>query len=89
MDIWGQIQLPTTGENAFVQVKSTATLDTLNEYVDRFQGSKAYERMFFVWHSGPLNEELEIEGVTLIGPGKLAELILSSGLTRWLRNKVS
>ncbi len=84
-----ELELPTTGENAFVQVKSTATLDTLNEYVERFQGSKAYERMFFVWHSGPLNEELEIEGVTLIGPGKLAELILSSGLTRWLRNKVS
>lgn len=84
-----ELELPTTGENAFVQVKSTATLDILNEYVASFQGSKAYDRMFFVWHSGPLNEELEIGGVTLIGPDKLAELILSSGLTRWLRNKVS
>ena len=44
--------------------------------------------MFFVWHSGPLNEDQKIDGVTLIGPEKLSEIILESGLTRWLRKKV-
>lgn len=43
---------------------------------------------FFVWHSGPLNEDQQIDGVTLIGPEKLSEIILESGLTRWLRKKV-
>lgn len=84
-----ELELPTTGERAFVQVKSTADLNTFNEYVAHFQASTAYDRMFFVWHSGSLTEKQMVEGVTLIGPNKLAEMVLSSGLTRWLRNKVS
>ena len=84
-----ELELPTTGERAFVQVKSKADVNTFNEYVALFQASTAYDRMFFVWHSGSLSEEKMVEGVTLIGPNKLAEMVLSSGLTRWLRNKVS
>ncbi len=59
-----------------------------DEYVKRFHECDAYDRMFFVWHSGPLNEDQQIDGVTLIGPEKLSEIILESGLTRWLRKKV-
>ncbi|SIT49264.1 conserved hypothetical protein [Paraburkholderia piptadeniae] len=84
-----ELELPTTGEKAFVQVKSDATVASLSEYVEQFGSSAAYARMFFVWHTGALPEHTAIEGVTLLGPTRLAQLILDSGLSRWLREKVS
>lgn len=84
-----ELELPTTKEQAFVQVKSVADQSVFSEYLSRFQTSDSYDRMFFVWHRGTLSEDLHAEGVTMIGPTKLAELILDTGLARWLRNKVS
>jgi hypothetical protein len=84
-----ELELPTTSEKAFVQIKSRADLDALSQYEKRFREATAYKRMFFIWHSGSLSESIKVEGITLIGPNKLAELILDSGLTRWLRKKVS
>jgi len=84
-----ELELPTTQERAFVQVKSVADESVLSEYLSLFQASHSYSRMFFVWHRGALREDREHDGVTLIGPNRLAELIVSTGLTRWLRDKVS
>ncbi|EPJ7187020.1 MULTISPECIES: hypothetical protein [Enterobacteriaceae] len=84
-----ELELPTTGEKAFVQIKSYANAGTLSEYEKRFRETTAYKRMFFIWHSGPLSESIKADCITLIGPDKLAGLILDSGLTRWLRKKVS
>lgn len=84
-----ELELPTTQERAFVQVKSEATMASLQEYAERLGASAAYARMFFVWHTGSLPEETVMEGVTLLGPARLAQLILDSGLSRWLREKVS
>ncbi len=84
-----ELELPTTGERAFVQVKSEANPQSLKDYADCFKNNSAFTRMFFVWHSGSLAEDEKIEGVALIGPNKLAELILNSGLSEWLRKKVS
>jgi hypothetical protein len=84
-----ELELPTTGEKAFVQIKSHADACAFSEYEKRFRETSAYERMFFIWHSGPLSENIKAEGITLIGPDKLAGLILDSGLSRWLRKKVS
>lgn len=85
-----ELTLPTTSENAFVQIKSKADINSLRDYENQFRNSNAYNRMFFVWHSGPLKEDhKDINGITLIGPYKLAEMILDSGLSRWLRNKVA
>lgn len=84
-----ELELPTTGERAFVQVKSVADHSVFSEYLSLFQSSDSYDRMFFVWHKGTLSEELREKGVTMIGPKKLSELILETGLARWLRNKVS
>lgn len=84
-----ELELPTTSEKAFVQIKSRANVDALREYEKVFRETTAYERMFFIWHSGSLSESIKADGITLIGPDKLAELILESGLTRWLRKKVS
>lgn len=80
--------LPTTGERAFVQVKSQANQASLSDYLQRFSAS-SHDRMFFVWHTGEINCDRATEGVTLVGPQKLAKMILDAGLSSWLREKVS
>lgn len=84
-----ELESPTTGEKAFVQIKSHADAHAFSEYEKRFRETSAYERMFFIWHSGSLSENIKADDITLIGPNKLAGLILDSGLSRWLRKKVS
>lgn len=83
-----ELILPTTEERAFVQVKSEATANSLHEYVREFGKSGAYTRMFFVWHSGDTPSSTE-DGVTLLGPDRLAKMVLDTGLWSWLRNKAS
>jgi hypothetical protein len=83
-----ELMLPTTGERAFVQIKSSAGKRDLDEYRARLQNSGAYDRMFFVWHSGDVREVME-NNIALIGPDRLARMVFDAGLTTWLREKVS
>ncbi|CAA6603792.1 conserved hypothetical protein [Rhodospirillaceae bacterium LM-1] len=90
------LQLPTTGERAFVQVKSSANQTNFNEeYLEAFQNMKQFGRMFFVYHTvdGKENPPREIScadpSVTIIGPEKFAQMVLDAGLTSWLINRVS
>ena len=84
-----ELLLPTTGERAFVQVKSTARESDVSEYVERFTSSPAYNRMFFVWHTGMLGLDGHPPGVSLVGPDQLARMVIDAGLASWLREKVS
>jgi hypothetical protein len=84
-----ELVLPSTAERAFVQVKSQATLAALNEYASRLEQAEAYDRMFFVWHTGDISEDSGPEDVILLGPSKLARMVLDAGLSSWLREKVS
>jgi hypothetical protein len=84
-----ELILPSTAERAFVQVKSHATPAALNDYVSRLAQVEAYDRMFFVWHTGELPEGGQPTGVILLGPQKLARMVLDAGLSSWLREKVS
>lgn len=86
-----ELLLPTTGERAFVQIKSSTTEKELADYLDRYKDSGAYDRMFFVWHSGNAGTLKEDDGntVVLIGPERLAKMVFGAGLTSWLREKVS
>lgn len=84
-----ELVLPSTSERAFVQVKSAATAAGLKGYVSIFDKAVAYDRMFFVWHTGNLSEDLEIPGVILVGPNKLSRMVMDAGLSSWLREKVS
>jgi hypothetical protein len=43
--------------------------------------------MFYVFHSG--EAQTDDERVTVIGPEKLAELVVDAGLMNWLIRKVS
>lgn len=83
-----ELILPSTGERAFVQVKSSTKKNEVKEYAERLKATDAYDRMFFVWHTGDL-EDAVLEGVILIGPHKLAKMVFDAGLTSWLREKVS
>lgn len=83
-----ELMLPTTGERAFVQIKSTAGKEDVAEYLERLKNSDAYNRMFFVWHSGDVGE-VEDGSVILISPNRLAKMVFDAGLTSWLRDKVS
>jgi hypothetical protein len=80
------LTLPSTGERAFVQVKSKTTSAELAEYVARIEDG-TYDKMFFVYHSG--EAETQDRRVTVIGPEKLAELVMGAGLGTWLIRKVS
>lgn len=84
-----ELILPSTAERAFVQVKSQATSAALNDYVARLAEADAYNRMFFVWHTGDIPEESSPTGVILLGPLELSRMVLDAGLSSWLREKVS
>lgn len=80
--------LPSTGERAFVQIKAQASETDVQEYTRRFVEADAHSRMFFVWHTGNISREYETDGIYLIGPERLARMVLDAGLTSWLREKV-
>jgi hypothetical protein len=80
------LMLPSTGERAFVQVKSQTSSAELAEYISRLEATP-YQRMFYVYHSG--EPKTENERVIVIGPDKMAALVLDAGLVNWLIDKVS
>jgi hypothetical protein len=43
--------------------------------------------MFYVYHSG--EAKTDDDRVIVVGPEKLAELVMDAGLTNWLIRKVS
>jgi hypothetical protein len=78
--------LPSTGERAFVQVKSETKTDELAKYFAKI-GDGPYDRMFYVFHSG--EAETDDPRVTVIGPEQLADLVIDAGLISWLIRKAS
>lgn len=80
--------LPSTGERAFVQVKSKTSPRELAEYVERISDGP-YTRMFYVFHSGAANMKIPDPRVIIVGPEQLSELVMDAGLVSWLVRKVS
>jgi hypothetical protein len=80
------LMLPSTGERAFVQVKSHTTSAELAEYVGQLEGT-LYDQMFYVFHSG--EAKTDDERVIVMGPERIAEMVLDAGLVNWLIDKVS
>ena len=77
--------LPSTGERAFVQVKSVTGSTELESYIARIDDGP-YDRMFFVHHSGKVTTS--DPRVVVIGPKRLAEMVVDAGLVGWLIRKV-
>ncbi len=82
-----ELELPSTGEHAFVQVKSATDQSQLNEYIARM-GEIPDARMFYAYHTTSLPLVADDPRVTLVGPERLSELALEAGLFNWLIQKV-
>lgn len=82
-----ELELPSTGERAFVQIKSSATQMDLEQYRARFGGS-TYDRMFFAYHTAQGQIHSADPKITLLGADRLSRMILDAGLVNWLLDKV-
>ncbi len=82
------LEQPTTGETAFVQVKSKAGQAVLDDYIGRFRRSGTYDRMFFVCHSpaGTLSVD-DTAGVHIWAGDRLADAAVKAGLFDWLTER--
>lgn len=85
VDIDLLLDQPTTGETAWVQVKSSAGQAVLDDYLARFRRDGSAQRFYFVCHSP--------KGALVLPPGdrlhlwagdELARRALASGLLDWL-----
>jgi hypothetical protein len=79
-----------TNEIAFVQVKSTAAQQVLDDYVQRFQERREYyHRMIFAVHSpkGDLKPP-EDEPVQVWEGDRVAQLAVQLGLGEWIANRM-
>jgi len=78
------LELPSTGEHAFVQVKARTGQAEFDRYV---QDSKdeAFNRMFYVFHTGKITST--DEKITLVDADKLAHMTLDAGLLDWVIRK--
>ncbi len=82
-----ELVLPTTGEAAFVQVRLKPDQAQLEDYIERF-AERDDARMFYVYHTANSELREEDERVSIVGPNRLAELVLETGLFDWLLKKV-
>jgi hypothetical protein len=84
-DVDLELKHPTTGETAFVQVKSRASQAVLDDYIARYRAAGRYDRMFLVCHSpkGRWKAE-ESSDIHLWLGATLAERAISAGLYDWL-----
>ena len=76
---------PSTGESAWVQVKSSASQATLDDYLNRFRRDGSAEHFYFTVHSpkGPLTLPTE-RGLHLWAGEHLARATIAAGLFDWL-----
>ena len=89
-DIDLDLAMPISQKRIFVQVKSEASRDTFEDYINKFNEYEIYDEMYFVVHtSGDGLKSLENENITLIDMDKLPELVVNAGLIGWLIEKRS
>lgn len=79
------LELPTTGERAFVQVKAKTNQHEFESYYAAKSEIGVYSRMFFVFHTGDVSSEYD--DAIVIGPEVLGRMIVNSGLTDWVIQK--
>lgn len=79
------LRQPTTGETAFVQVKSQARQSVLDDYIERFRASEACDRGFFVCHteSGSLQKPGDAK-IHIWAGSAIADAAVAAGLFDWL-----
>lgn len=76
---------PTTNETAWVQVKSSASQATLDDYLERFRRDGSAQRFYFICHSPKGNLSLPPSSQLHLWAGvDLARSALAAGLLDWL-----
>lgn len=84
------LEQPSTGETAFVQVKSKAAQAVLDNYIGRFRRSGTHDRLFFICHSPKGNLSIDDPtGIHIWAGDRLADIVVKSGLFDWLTQKSS
>ncbi len=85
-----ELEEPITRDLYQVQVKSSATVDDFEEYALNFSPG-SFRRLYFVVHSPAeklANYQKIVEGVELILPERLAQMVVDFGLVDWLLRKI-
>jgi hypothetical protein len=84
------LEQPSTGETAWVQVKSTAGRAEIDDYLTRFRADGSYDRFYFVCHS-PIGAITipEEDRIHLWLGEYLADVALRSGMFDWLVDRTS
>jgi hypothetical protein len=81
--------LPSTGERAFVQIKSKTTQREFQKYLNKFNDAP-YDKMFYVFHTYSGAEfALNDDRVRLIDRAQIAKMVIDAGLTQWVMDKVA
>lgn len=79
--------LPSTGERAFVQVKSRTSQREFEKYLDSFIDAP-YDKMFYAFHTGPALSAND-DRVRLIDRAQIAKMVVDAGLTQWVMDRVA
>jgi hypothetical protein len=82
------LEMPLTGERAFVQVKTGATAADLDAYTARLDEMQDYARMFFVYHSSATPLVAASKRVTVVDARGVAKMVFECGLVDWVVGKV-
>ena len=86
-----ELEEPITGDKYQVQIKSAATVEDYEKYAKNFLPGK-FCKLYFVVHSPQeklANEKRRTyQGVELILPNRLAQMVVDFGLTEWLLKKI-
>ncbi|UHQ23067.1 hypothetical protein LVB77_20875 [Lysobacter sp. 5GHs7-4] len=78
------LELPSTGERAFVQVKAKTTQSEFEAYAQQGKDG-VFNRMFYAYHTGAVTTD--DEAITVIEASRLARMTLDAGLTDWVIRK--
>ncbi|WP_148650150.1 restriction endonuclease [Lysobacter capsici] len=78
------LELPSTGERAFVQVKARTSQAEFEAYAQQGKDG-VFSRMFYVYHTGAVTTD--DEAITVIEATRLARMTLDAGLTDWVIRK--
>jgi len=86
-----ELEEPITGDLYQVQIKSAATVDDFERYVQNFSHG-SFRKFYFVVHSPEEKlanyQGIMDENVELILPRQLAQMVVDFGLTDWLLKKI-
>jgi len=82
---------PVTGNRAFVQVKSKATMDVFEDYIGQYRSMDEFDEMYFVVHTkdGSFDVWQDTQHIKLWNVEQLSRLVVNSGLISWLIKKAS